>query len=287
MMKIGFIGVGVMGKGMVKNLCKANYDVSIYTRTKDKVLDILDQVTWCDSIKECVKDKDIIMTMVGFPKDVEEVYFESDGIIENVNPNTILIDFTTSTPYLSQKIYKICKDKQIFSLDAPVSGGDIGALKGTLSIMVGGDKEIFEKIKPVLNVLGTNINYVGNAGSGQHAKMANQIAIAGTLASVCEAISYAKKANLDCQLVLDCISNGAAGSWQMSNNGYKMLKDDFDPGFYIKHFIKDMDIAKNEADHSNLDLPVLNDVLKMFKTLQEKGYDDLGTQALIKYYQDS
>ena len=163
MMKIGFIGVGVMGKGMVKNLCKANYDVSIYTRTKDKVLDILDQVTWCDSIKECVKDKDIIMTMVGFPKDVEEVYFESDGIIENVNPNSILIDFTTSTPCLSQKIYKICKDKQIFSLDAPVSGGDIGALKGTLSIMVGGDKEIFEKIKPVLNVLGTNINYVGNA----------------------------------------------------------------------------------------------------------------------------
>ena len=278
MMKIGFIGVGVMGKGMVKNLCKANYDVSIYTRTKDKVLDILDQVTWCDSIKECVKDKDIIMTMVGFPKDVEEVYFESDGIIENVNPNSILIDFTTSTPCLSQKIYKICKDKQIFSLDAPVSGGDIGALKGTLSIMVGGDKEIFEKIKPVLNVLGTNINYVGNAGSGQHTKMANQIAIAGTLASVCEAISYAKKANLDCQLVLDCISNGAAGSWQMSNN---------EPGFYIKHFIKDMDIAKNEANHSNLDLPVLNDVLKMFKTLQEKGYDDLGTQALIKYYQDS
>ena len=129
MMKIGFIGVGVMGKGMVKNLCKANYDVSNYTRTKDKVLDILDQVTWCDSIKECVKDKDIIMTMVGFPKDVEEVYFESDGIIENVNPNSILIDFTTSTPCLSQKIYKICKDKQIFSLDAPVSGGDIGALK--------------------------------------------------------------------------------------------------------------------------------------------------------------
>lgn len=286
MKKIGFIGVGVMGKAMVRNLHKANYEVSIYTRTKNKVLDLIDEnIIWCDSIKECVKDKDIVMTMVGFPQDVEEVYLNKDGVIENVLPGTILIDFTTSSPQLSKKIYDICKSKNIYSLDAPVSGGDIGAKNATLSIMVGGDKDIFEQVKPILSILGNNINYVGLAGNGQHTKMANQIAIAGTLASVSEAIFYAKEANLDVSLVLDCISSGAAGSWQMSNNGPKMLENDFDPGFYIKHFIKDMKIAKEEATNNDFTLPVLDEVLEMFIKLQEKGYGDLGTQALIKYFQ--
>lgn len=286
MKKIGFIGVGVMGKGMVKNLADANYDVTIYTRTKSKVTDLLNEkIIWCNSIKECIQDCDIIMTMVGFPKDVEDVYFGKDGIIENVKAGTILIDFTTSNPDLSKKIYQQCKEKNINSLDAPVSGGDIGAQNGTLSIMVGGDKDCFEQVLPVLNVLGTNINYTGVAGSGQHTKMANQIAIAGTLAGVCEAIYYSQKTGLDPNLMLTCISSGAAGSWQMSNNGAKILNNDLQPAFYIKHFIKDMKIAQNIAKTYNFDLNVLNEVLAMFIELQEQGYEDLGTQALIKYYQ--
>lgn len=286
MKKIGFIGVGVMGKNMVLNLHKAGYDISIYTRTKSKVIDIIDDnIKWCDNIKDCCKNKDIVMTMVGFPKDVEDVYFSAEGIINSADKNTILIDFTTSSPLLAKKIYQKAKEKHLNSLDCPVSGGDIGANKGTLSIMVGGDKNIFNKIIPVLEVLGTNINYVGEAGNGQHTKIANQIALAGALAGTCEAIAYAKNVALDANLMLNCISSGAAGSWQMANNGPKILSKDFDPGFYIKHYIKDMKIAKDVNESNNLDLEVLNTVLNMFETLQINGDEDLGTQALIKYYQ--
>lgn len=286
MKKIGFIGVGVMGKGMVLNLSKANYDISIYTRSKNKVEDIIsNKIKWCDNIEQCCKDKDIVMTMVGFPSDVENVYFSEKGIINSVKENTILIDFTTSSPLLAQKIYDKSKEKGSTSLDCPVSGGDIGAINGTLSIMAGGDKEVFEQVKPILETLGTNINYVGKAGNGQHTKMANQIALAGALASTCEAITYAKSVDLDPKLMLQCISSGAAGSWQLSNNGPKMLTNDFDPGFYIKHYIKDMKIAKDVNTANGLDLEVLDIVLKMFQTLQNGGDDDLGTQALIKYYQ--
>lgn len=286
MEKIGFIGVGVMGKSMVRNLKKAGYYVSIYTRTKDKVVDLIEEgIDWQDTIKDCIHDKDIIMTMVGFPNDVEEVYFSEKGIINSAQPNTVLIDFTTSSPLLANKIYNLAKTKNLFSLDCPVSGGDIGAANGTLSIMVGGDREVYEQVKPILEVLGSNINYVGSSGYGQHTKMANQIALAGALAGVCEAITYAKSVDLDPQTMLHCISSGAAGSWQMSNNGPKMLTGDFDPGFYIKHYIKDMKIAKDVNDTNNLDLEVLNTVLKMFETMQSNGDEDLGTQAIIKYYQ--
>ena len=286
MKKIGFIGVGVMGRGMVLNLSRAGYDVSIFTRSKNKVEDLINEkIKWCDDIEQCCKDKDIIMTMVGFPHDVEEIYFSEKGIISSAKPKTVLIDFTTSDPALANKIYDQAKKKDLFSLDCPVSGGDIGAAKGTLSIMVGGDEEVFKEIKPLLEVLGTNINYVGKAGNGQHTKMANQIALAGALAGVCEAITYAQNVNLDPEIMLQCIASGAAGSWQMNNNGPKMLTSDFDPGFYIKHYIKDMKIAKDVNTTNNLDLEVLNTVLKMFETLQANGDESLGTQALIKYYQ--
>lgn len=281
MKKIGFIGVGVMGKGMVLNLSKAGYEVSIYTRTKSKVEDIISkQIKWCDNVIECVKDKDIVMTMVGFPKDVEEVYFGENGIIENVKEGCVLIDFTTSSPLLANKIYETAKEKGLSSLDCPVSGGDIGAKNGTLSIMAGGNQDTFEQVKDVLALLGTNINFVGKAGNGQHTKMANQIALAGALASVCEAVAYAKNVDLDAKTMLDCISSGAAGSWQMTNNGPKILDADYAPGFYIKHYLKDMKIAK---ESTSIDLEVLNTVFKMFETLQDD--QDLGTQALIKYYE--
>lgn len=285
MKKIGFIGIGVMGRGMVLNLSKAGYEVSIYTRSKDKVNDLIgDKIKWCHDIEQCCKDKDIIMTMVGFPSDVEEVYFSKKGIINSAKQKAVLIDFTTSSPLLAKKIYDHAQEKDLASLDCPVSGGDIGAHKGTLSIMAGGDQEVFKEVKSVLEVLGTNLNYVGKAGHGQHTKMANQIALAGALAGVCEAITYAKSVNLDPELMLQCISSGAAGSWQMSNNGPKMLSKDFAPGFYIKHYLKDMKIAKDVNEANNLDLEVLNTVLKMFETMQSNGDEELGTQALIKYY---
>ncbi len=282
MKTIGFIGVGVMGKPMVKHLKEAGYEVSIYTRTKEKVLSLLDEgIIWCDTIKDCVKNKDIVMTMVGYPKDVEEVYFGKDGIIENVKKGCILIDFTTSSPRLAAKIYMQAKEKEVYSLDAPVSGGDIGAISASLSIMVGGDKEVFDKMIPIFNVLGKTIHFCGSAGNGQHVKMSNQIAIAGTIAGVCEAITYSKNVNMDLNIMMQCICNGAAGSWQLTNNGNNIINNNFEPGFYIKHFIKDMKIAREEMESQGIHLEVLDKVLNMYESLNE---NELGTQALIHYY---
>lgn len=287
MKKIGFIGVGVMGKSMVRNLVKNGFDVSIYTRTKSKVLDLIEEgITWCNDVKSCAKDKDIVITIVGYPKDVEEVYFGKDGIIENAREGAYLIDMTTTSPKLSIRIYDEAKKRNILSLDAPVSGGDVGAKDATLSIMVGGDRDAFEECIDVFKSLGTNTIYEGEAGSGQHTKMANQIALGGAIAGVCEAITYSKKVGLDVEKMLDSISKGAAGSWQMSNMAPRMLKGDFDPGFFIKHYIKDMKIADDEAKDVNLALDILEDVLEMYEKLQNKGMGDLGTQALIKYYED-
>ncbi|GAA0070479.1 NAD(P)-dependent oxidoreductase [Clostridium sardiniense] len=287
MKKIGFIGVGVMGKSMVRNLVKNGFDVSIYTRTKSKVLDLIEEgITWCNDVKSCAKDKDVVITIVGYPKDVEEVYFREDGIIENAKEGTYLIDMTTTSPKLSITIYDEAKKRNIFALDAPVSGGDVGAKNATLSVMVGGDRDAFEECLDVFKSLGTNIIYEGEAGSGQHTKMANQIALGGAIAGVCEAITYSKKVGLDVDKMLDSISKGAAGSWQMSNMAPRMLKGDFDPGFFIKHYIKDMKIADDEAKDVNLELDILEDVLKMYEKLQDEGMGDLGTQALIKYYEN-
>lgn len=287
MKKIGFIGVGVMGRSMVRNLMKNGFDVSIYTRTRSKALDVIDEgALWCDTIAQCVRDADAVITIVGFPKDVEEVYFGENGILDNAKAGCCLIDMTTTSPKLSKRIYDEGRAKGLYVLDAPVSGGDIGAQKGTLSIMVGGDREVFDKCLTIFQAMGTNIIYEGPAGSGQHTKMANQIAIAGTVAGVCEAVAYARKAGLNLQTMLDSISAGAAGSWQMSNNGPKMLKGDFAPGFYIKHYIKDMKIASEEAEDAGLNLSILNNVLEMYKDLADNcGLGDEGTQALIKYYE--
>ena len=193
---------------------------------------------------------------------------------------------TTTSPKLATKIYEEAKEKNIFALDAPVSGGDIGAKNATLSIMVGGDSIAFEECKPIFQCLGTNIIYEGKAGNGQHTKMANQIALAGAIAGVCEAMTYAKKVGLDVETMLNSISKGAAGSWQMSNMAPRILKGDFEPGFFIKHYIKDMNIAADEAKDVSLDLNILNDVLEMYKGLEKNGLGDLGTQALIKFYEE-
>lgn len=284
---IGFIGAGVMGKSMIRNLMKKGFQVTVYSRTKAKAEDIISEgAIWRDSAAECAKDQDAIITIVGFPKDVEETYFGEKGIIANSKDGAILIDMTTSSPKLAAKIYDEAKAAGKSALDAPVSGGDSGAKAGTLSIMVGGDKEIFEKAMPVFEAMGTNIIYEGAAGCGQHTKMANQIALTGCIAGVCEAITYAKKTGLDVQTMLDSISAGAAGNWQMSNMAPRMLKGDFDPGFFIKHYIKDMNIATEEGREAGADLSISEAVLAIYKDLEAKGLGDLGTQALLKHYLD-
>lgn len=281
--KIGFIGIGVMGKSMSRNLLKAGYPVHIFTRTKEKALELVDEgAAWFDTTKDLAANCDVIMTMVGYPSDVEEVY---EGIFENAKEGTILIDFTTSTPTLAKEIYQKAKEKKMYSLDAPVSGGDIGAREAKLAIMVGGDEEVFQAVLPLFEVLGANIILQGGAGSGQHTKMVNQIAIASKMLGVCEALIYAKKAGLDLDNVLKSISTGAAGSWTLSNLAPRIVKGDFEPGFYIKHFIKDMRIAIHEAHAMGLELLGLQLAEELYSVLAEEGLGDKGTQALYKYYE--
>lgn len=285
MKKIGFIGVGIMGKSMVRNLRKAGYEVSIYTRTKGKVEDVISEgAIWCNTVAECAKGQDVVITIVGYPKDVEEVYFGENGIIANADQGTYLIDMTTTSPKLAVRIYEAAKKEGLKALDAPVTGGDTGAKAGTLTILTGGEKEDFDACMPVFEAMGKNINYEGGAGNGQHTKMCNQIAIAGALAGACEAMVYAKKVGLDVGVMLKSISTGAAGSAQMNNVASKALDDNFDPGFFLKHFIKDMSLADEEARDVSTELPVLEEVLSMCRELEAEGMGDLGTQALIKHY---
>ena len=282
---IGFIGTGVMGKSMINNLLSASYNVNIYTRTKEKAASLLHQgAVWKQSVASLARDADIIITMVGYPTDVEEVYFGTNGIIENAKPETCIIDMTTSSPALAIEIFTKASKNQLRALDAPVSGGDIGAQNGTLAIMVGGDEEVFHQVLPVFKVLGENIIWHGSAGAGQHAKLANQITIASNMIGVCEAIVYAKKAGLDPARVLDSITTGAAGSWSLSNLAPRMIKGDFSPGFFVKHFIKDMTIALESAQEMGIMTPGLSLSLDMYKELANMGESDSGTQALIKYF---
>ena len=280
-MRIGFIGTGVMGASMVKNLLKNGYEVNVYNRTPSKAKALEEfGAHFTESIKDCVSDADIAITIVGMPEDVRECYEE---ILKYLKGH-IAIDMTTSSPSLAKEIYHKAKELGISVLDAPVSGGDTGAKNGTLSIMVGGDLDTFNECMPVFEAMGKTINYIGETGSGQHTKMANQILIAGTIGAVAEALTYARYMNLDERKVFEAIANGAAGSWQLSNNGLKMLNHDDNPGFFIKHFIKDMKLADDKATNKNLNLEVLKTVLEEYKKLQDEGYEDLGTQALYKLY---
>lgn len=285
MKKIGFIGVGIMGKSMVRNLMKAGFEVAIYTRTKAKVEDVIAEgAVWRGTVKECVEDREAVISIVGYPKDVEEVYLGEGGIIANAPKGTYVIDMTTSSPKLAVKIYEAAKAAGLYALDAPVTGGDSGAKAGTLTILAGGDRDAFDACLPVFEAMGKNINYEGAAGNGQHTKMCNQIAIAGAIAGACEALAYANAVGLDPQTMLDSISTGAAGSAQMSNVVPRILKDDYDPGFFIKHFIKDMKLAEEEATGADAKLGTLEYVLGMYEELERRGMGDLGTQALIKFY---
>lgn len=285
MKAISFIGVGVMGRSMVRNLLKAGYEVTIYSRSKEKLTDFLEEnaVHWCDTVAACAKDAEAIITMVGYPSDVEQIYFGDGGILEGARRGAYVIDMTTSDPTLAQKIHEEAQRRGLHALDAPVSGGDIGAKNGTLSIMVGGEQEDFVSCLPLFEAMGKQIIYEGAAGAGQHTKMANQIAIAGALAGVCEALTYAERAGLDPDKLLSSISKGAAGSWQMENMMPKMIQKDYAPSFFMKHFVKDMKIAQSQDGAA---LPILERVCTMCSDLEAKGMGDLGTQALIRYYRE-
>lgn len=284
--KVGFIGTGVMGKSLVKHLLNAGLEVIIYTRTKEKAEELIALgATMVPNASEVAQNVHIIFTMVGYPYDVEEIYFGENGIFTADNKGLVVIDMTTSTPTLAQRIDVAAKEKGMLSLDAPVSGGDIGAQSGKLSIMCGGDKDTFDKVLPILNYFGETILYQGPAGAGQHTKMCNQITIASTMIGVCESLAYGKKAGLDLEQVLLSISTGAAGSWSLSNLAPRMVAGNYEPGFYIKHFVKDMGIALAEAEKMELKLPGLQLAKSMYDELVAKGYENNGTQALINEYE--
>lgn len=282
---IGFIGTGVMGKSMASHLLAAGYSVRVYNRTQGKTNDLIDKgAVWCGSPKLVASESDVVITMVGFPKDVQSVYLGPEGLIENSRPGTLLIDMTTSSPILAGEIEKEAMIKGLYALDAPVSGGDIGAREARLSIMVGGEKEAVAQAMPIFKVMGKQISHMGKAGMGQHTKMSNQIAIASNMMGVCEALWYAERSGLDVKSVLEAISAGAAGSASLANLGPRILRKDYAPGFYIKHFIKDMKIALDSAEEMKIDLPGLKLSLKLYEELAEKGHENEGTQGLIQWY---
>jgi 3-hydroxyisobutyrate dehydrogenase len=282
---IGFIGLGVMGRSMAMNLMKAGYKLHLHTRTKATATALIDAGgTWHDSPATLAKACDVIITIVGMPHDVESVYLGSDGLIANARPETLLIDMTTASPTLARRIFESGQAKGIGCLDAPVSGGDIGAREARLSIMVGGDEEIYSRALPILESMGKNVVHQGPAGSGQHTKMANQIAIAAGMLGVCEALAYAKRAGLDQETVLKSIGSGAAGSWSLSNLAPRMIAGDFSPGFYVKHFIKDLGIAIESAKEMDLKTPGLELAMQMYQKLATQGGENLGTQGLYTIY---
>ena len=283
--KIGFIGTGIMGAAMAGHLLAAGFEVSVYNRTKAKAEGLLSQgAKWCDSPSACAKGQDAVITIVGYPKDVEEVYLGENGIIENAREGAYLIDMTTSSPILAERIFAAAKEKGLHAVDAPVTGGDTGAKNATLSILVGGEESSFEALQPVFSVLGKNLVYMGSAGAGQKAKACNQIAIAGALAGACEAYAYAQASGLDLEKTFQAISAGAAGSFQMSNVVRRGLDGNFEPGFMLKHFGKDLAIGTETSAAYGTALPVLGQVLAEVRQLERQGSGNQGTQALLWYY---
>lgn len=278
-MKIAWIGTGVMGKPMALHLANAGYEVAAYNRHTDKAKALEPQIKAHTSIKSCVKDVDIVFSIVGYPKDVKEVY---DEVMKYAKPNTILVDMTTSSPTLAIELEKKASEKGLFMLDAPVTGGDIGAINATLSIMVGGEEHIFKRVLPLFEKMGKTITYMGKPGSGMHAKLANQTVIAGNIMGVTEALIYAKEKGLDLKSMLSVITGGSANSWQAQYNGLKMINGDQQPGFYVKHFLKDLKLVLDEK--KDLKLEVVETVTKAYQMLSDQGYAEKGTQSIIDYY---
>lgn len=284
-MRIGFIGTGVMGKSIVKHFLANGHEVMVYNRTKSKTDELVAQgAIWQETPAEVTNASEIIFSMVGYPSDVEEIYYGANGIFSVEVKDKILVDLTTSTPTLAEKIYQTAKKEGAAALDAPVSGGDLGAQNGTLSIMIGGDQAVYDSVVPLFDIMGKSYSLQGKAGAGQHTKMANQIMIAGTMTGMTEMLVYAKAANLDVEKVLETLGGGAAQNWSMSNYAPRILKADYSPGFFVKHFIKDLKIALDEAEKMHLNLPATKLATELYERLADQGFDNDGTQALIKLW---
>ena len=285
---IAFIGTGVMGQSMAGHILDAGYPLIVHNRSRTKAEDLIARgAKWAENSGEAAAAAGIVCTIVGFPNDVEEIYFGNSGILANTAAGTVLIDMTTSRPDLAIRIAEAAAAREALALDAPVSGGDVGARNGTLSIMVGGPREAYDQVSPIFELMGSNIVFQGGPGAGQHTKMCNQIAIAPGMLGVCEALAYAKRSGLDQETVLESIAAGAAGSWSLSNLAPRIIAGNLDPGFYVKHFIKDLSIALSSAESMGLDLPGLALAKSMYERLAAAGGEDLGTQGLYRLYSSS
>ncbi|MCH4008983.1 NAD(P)-dependent oxidoreductase [Companilactobacillus sp.] len=287
MKKIGFIGTGVMGSGIINNLLKANYDVSVYTRTESKAEPLLKEgAKWFNSPKDLTENVDIIFTMVGFPQDVKDVYLDPQtGVFTSLKAGQMIVDMTTSTPTLAKELGEKAEKMNVECLDAPVSGGDVGARDGKLTIMVGGSQKAYDELIPLFKVIGQSYHRFGSYGAGQHTKMANQIMIAGTMTGLTEMLVYAKAAGLDLPDVLKTLEGGGADNWSMENYVPRILNGDFKPGFFSKHFLKDLRIALEESEKMGLDLPATKQAKALYeKLVDDKGLGNDGTQALVKLW---
>src|SRR5579885_3057117 len=280
--RVGWIGTGVMGRWMCQHCVAKGYSATVYNRSREKAQPLLDLgAKFADSPKAVAEQSDVVFAIVGFPKDVREVFLGPEGALAGSKPGTILVDMTTSDPSLAKEIYEAAKAKGVHALDAPVSGGDVGAKNAALSIMIGGDKEVVAAVQPVFEAMGKTIVYQGAAGAGQHTKMVNQILISSNMVAVCEGLLYGYKAGLDLETVFKSVSVGAAGSKALEILGPRMLRRDFEPGFYVEHFIKDMGIALAEAEKMNLSLPGLGLAKQLYEAVRAQGYGRKGTQALL------
>lgn len=281
MSKIGWVGIGVMGRSMCGHLLSAGHEVKVYTRTKASAESVLAAgAQWCDTPGEVAVGSEFVFTIVGFPADVRSVYLGQDGLVSRAAAGTVLVDMTTSEPALAVEIHAAAAARGVHALDAPVSGGDLGAKNAALAIMVGGEQEPFDRAMPLFDKMGKNIRLMGGPGAGQHTKMSNQILIAGTMIGVVESLLYAVKSGLDVDAVIDVIGSGAAGSWSINNLGRKIAKDDYDPGFFIKHFVKDMGIALAEARKMGIALPGLALAEQLYVAAMAQGLENMGTQGL-------
>jgi len=284
---IAFIGTGVMGAPMAGHLMDAGYPVVVFNRTPSRAASLIERgATWAETPGAAAALADIVITMVGYPTDVEAVYLGEDGIVANAKPGSLLIDMTTSSPLLAEKIAAEASARGLRALDAPVSGGDVGAKNAMLTIMVGGDGADFTAAEPVLRVMGANVVLQGGPGAGQHTKMANQVAIAGCMLATVESLAYAQHAGLDPRTVLESIGAGSAASWSLANLAPRILDGNFAPGFFVKHFVKDMRIAMSSADEMGLNLPGLACAKRLYELLEASGGENLGTQALWLLYAD-
>ena len=280
--RIGWIGTGVMGRLMCQHLMTKGFKATVYNRTKAKAQSLLDLgAAWASTPKQVAEQADVVFAIVGFPKDVREVFLGAEGALHGAKSGTILVDMTTSEPSLAREIYEAAKGKGVHSVDAPVSGGDIGAKNATLSIMAGGDAEVVETLRPCFECMGKTIIHQGGPGAGQHTKLVNQILISSCLVGVCEALLYSHKAGLDAKTVLQSVGVGAAGSWQLNNLGPRILDRNFEPGFFVEHFIKDLGIALDEAKRMGLALPGLALANQLFLAVQAQGFGRKGTHALM------